>query len=35
VDGNADVRIALVRLISPAGFAVESFATGAEFLLDR
>jgi FixJ family two-component response regulator len=33
VDDDADVRIALVRLISSAGFAVESFATGAEFLL--
>jgi FixJ family two-component response regulator len=33
VDDDADVRIALVRLVSSAGFAVESFATGAEFLL--
>ncbi len=33
VDDNADVRIALVRLVTSAGFAVESFATGAEFLL--
>ena len=33
VDDDADVRIALVRLISSTGFAVESFATGAEFLL--
>ena len=33
VDDDADVRIALVRLISSAGLAVESFATGAEFLL--
>lgn len=33
VDDDADVRIALVRLASSAGFAVESFATGAEFLL--
>jgi len=37
VDDDADVRIALVRLISSAGFAVESFATGTEFLhsIDR
>jgi FixJ family two-component response regulator len=33
VDDDADVRIALVRLVSSAGFAAESFATGAEFLL--
>jgi FixJ family two-component response regulator len=33
VDDDADVRIALMRLVSSAGFAVESFATGAEFLL--
>lgn len=33
VDDDADVRIALVRLVSSAGFIVESFATGAEFLL--
>ena len=33
VDDDADVRIALVRLVSSAGFAVESYATGAEFLL--
>jgi FixJ family two-component response regulator len=33
VDDDADVRIALMRLCSSAGFAVESFATGAEFLL--
>ena len=33
VDDDADVRIALVRIVSSAGFAVESFATGAEFLL--
>ena len=33
VDDDADVRIALVRLVSSAGFVVESFATGAEFLL--
>lgn len=33
VDDDADVRIALVRLVSSAGFAAESYATGAEFLL--
>ena len=33
VDDDADVRIALMRLVSSAGHAVESFATGAEFLL--
>ena len=33
VDDDADVRIALVRLVASAGFAVEGFATGAEFLL--
>lgn len=33
VDDDADVRIALVRLVSSAGFAVDSFATGTEFLL--
>ena len=33
VDDDADVRIALVRLVSSVGFAVESFATGAEFLV--
>ncbi len=33
VDDDDDVRIALVRLVSSAGFAVESFATGTEFLL--
>jgi FixJ family two-component response regulator len=33
VDDDADVRIALMRLVSSAGFAVESFATGTEFLL--
>jgi FixJ family two-component response regulator len=33
VDDDADVRIALVRLVSSAGCAVDSFATGAEFLM--
>jgi FixJ family two-component response regulator len=33
VDDDADVRIALVRLVSSAGCAVESFATGPEFLM--
>ena len=32
VDDDADVRIALTRLVSSAGFAVETFASGAEFL---
>jgi FixJ family two-component response regulator len=32
VDDDADVRIALQRLVSSAGFAVETFASGAEFL---
>jgi FixJ family two-component response regulator len=32
VDDDADVRVALTRLISSAGFAVETFASGAEFL---
>jgi len=32
VDDDADVRVALMRLISSAGFAVETFASGAEFL---
>ena len=32
VDDDADVRVALTRLVSSAGFAVESFASGAEFL---
>ena len=33
VDDDADVRVALTRLVSSAGFAVETFASGAEFLL--
>ncbi|HTP47089.1 MAG TPA: response regulator [Casimicrobiaceae bacterium] len=32
VDDDADVRIALTRLVSSAGFAVETFASGAELL---
>jgi FixJ family two-component response regulator len=32
VDDDEDVRTALTRLLSSAGFAVETFASGAEFL---
>ncbi|MBL8527074.1 MAG: response regulator [Burkholderiales bacterium] len=32
VDDDADVRVALMRLISSAGFATETFASGAEFM---
>ena len=32
VDDDDDVRTALVRLVSSAGYAVEAFATGAAFL---
>ncbi len=32
VDDDADVRVALTRLVSSAGFAVETYASGAEFL---
>lgn len=32
VDDDADVRVALMRLISSAGFTTESFASGAEFM---
>ena len=32
VDDDADVRVALTRLVSSAGFEVETFASGAEFL---
>ena len=35
VDDDADVRIALVRLAISAGYRVEGFATGAEFLLSH
>jgi FixJ family two-component response regulator len=32
VDDDAEVRVALTRLVSSAGFAVETYASGAEFL---
>jgi FixJ family two-component response regulator len=32
VDDDADVRVALTRLVSSAGFAVETYACGATFL---
>ena len=32
VDDDADVRVALTRLVSSAGFAVQTFGSGAEFL---
>jgi FixJ family two-component response regulator len=32
VDDDADVRVALTRLVSSAGFAVETYASGPEFL---
>ena len=32
VDDDADVRVALTRLVASAGFAVETFASGTEFL---
>jgi len=32
VDDDADVRVALTRLVSSAGFAVETYACGADFL---
>ena len=32
VDDDADVRVALTRLVSSAGFAVETFGSGAEFM---
>jgi FixJ family two-component response regulator len=32
VDDDEDVRVALARLVSSAGFAVEAFASGATFL---
>ena len=32
VDDDADVRAALHRLVSSAGFAVEIYASGAEFI---
>lgn len=32
VDDDPDVRVALSRLVASAGFAVESFASGVDFL---
>ena len=32
VEDDEDVRVALTRLVSSAGFAVETFASGGEFL---
>jgi FixJ family two-component response regulator len=32
VDDDADVRIALTRLLASAGFAVEAYASGLDFL---
>ena len=32
VDDDEDVRVALTRLVSSAGFAVETFSSGAAFL---
>jgi len=32
VDDDADVRVALSRLVASAGFAVETYASGPEFL---
>jgi FixJ family two-component response regulator len=32
VDDDDDVRVALCRLISSAGFAVQAYASGSEFL---
>jgi FixJ family two-component response regulator len=32
VDDDADVRVALTRLVASAGFAVETFASGADFM---
>jgi FixJ family two-component response regulator len=32
VDDDAEVRMALTRLVASAGFAVETFASGAEFM---
>ena len=32
VDDDAEVRVALTRLVASAGFAVETFASGAEFM---
>jgi FixJ family two-component response regulator len=32
VDDDGDVRVALTRLVCSAGFAVETYASGAEFM---
>jgi FixJ family two-component response regulator len=32
VDDDSEVRVALMRLLSSAGFATESFASGTEFV---
>ena len=32
VDDDAEVRVALTRLVASAGFSVETFASGVEFL---
>lgn len=32
VDDDADVRVALTRLVSSAGFTVETYACGADFM---
>jgi FixJ family two-component response regulator len=32
VDDDEDTRVALTRLVSSAGFAVETFRSGVEFL---
>jgi FixJ family two-component response regulator len=32
VDDDADVRVALTRLLASAGFAIETFPSGADFL---
>ena len=32
VDDDSEVRVALMRLLSSAGFSTESFASGAEFV---
>jgi FixJ family two-component response regulator len=33
VEDDAEVRVALMRLLSSAGFATKTFASGAEFLI--
>ncbi len=32
VDDDADLRVALTRLVVSVGFAVETFASGAQFM---